>query len=193
MSAKPGEGIPAEPSAELHNDAADPEPQSAALLSATAEIERLQQENKRLTEQMLRKQADVDNFRKRAEREKQDFMKYALEDAVKSLLPVLDGFELAMNAEGGGEEYRKGIGLIHQQLMSALQKLGLKRVESKGQTFDPQLHEAIATHETSKHPDNQIVEELQPGYTFKDRLLRPAMVTVARHTSGDSSDAGATE
>lgn len=143
-------------------------------------IQKLQAEKKHLLDQLLRKQAELENFRKRAEKEKDDFLQYALFDAVKSLLPVLDGFDLALESGGSGEDYRKGVELIHQQLHGVLQKMGMKRVETKGRRFDPRLHEAVATIETDQCPEHEIVEELQRGYFFKDRLLRPAMVTVAR-------------
>lgn len=146
------------------------------------EARKLREENKKLTEQLLRKQAEVENFRKRAEREKDEFMQYSLFSAVKELLPILDGFELALSADGGGEDYRKGVALIYQKLASALQKLGLKAIESKGQEFDPHKHQAVATIETDEVPEHKVVEELQRGYFFKDRLLRPAMVTVAKNT-----------
>ena len=189
MSAKPGEEIPADPSEELQNEELPvPEPGGDPSQQLSAEIQKLNQDNKRLTDLLLRKQAELENFRKRTEKEKQEFMQYSLFDALKSLLPVLDGFELAMDANGSGEEYRKGIALIHQQLLNTLQKLGLKRIESKGLAFDPRLHEAVATLETNQHSDHHIVEELQPGYSFKDRLLRPAMVTVARSAGGESAD-----
>jgi molecular chaperone GrpE len=144
------------------------------------ELQKLREENRKLTDQLLRKQAEVENFRKRAEREKEEFMQYSLSSAVKELLPILDGFELAMNNDGGGDEYRKGIALIYQKLASALQKLGLKPIESKGQEFDPHQHQAVATVETDEVPEHNVVEELQRGYFFKDRLLRPAMVKVAK-------------
>ena len=147
-------------------------------------LRKLQAENKRLMDQLLRQKADMENFRKRAEREKDEFMQYTLFDTVKSLLPILDGFELALESEGGGDEYRKGVELIYQKLRAALEKTGLKAIETKGRQFNPRLHEAVATVETNRHPEHEIVEELQRGYYFKDRLLRPAMVKVAQRPSG---------
>ncbi|MCH8267200.1 MAG: nucleotide exchange factor GrpE [Acidobacteria bacterium] len=144
-------------------------------------VEKLLTEKRQLFDQLLRKQADLENFRKRTEREKSDFLKYSLFDAVKSLLPILDGFELALGDDKGGDEFRKGMRLIYKQLLDALQKLGLEAMEAKGREFDPRLHEAVMTMETSEYPDQQIVEELQRGYFFKQRLLRPAMVKVAKH------------
>lgn len=146
-------------------------------------MRQLQEEKKQLMDQLLRKQAETENFRKRTEREKAEFMQYSLFNAVKELLPILDGFELALGSDGGGEDYRKGVELIYQKLIGALKKLGLQPVESKGREFDPRMHQAVATVETDQRPDHEIVEELQRGYFFKDRLLRPAMVKVAKRRS----------
>jgi len=147
-------------------------------------VRKLQEEKKQLTEQLLRKQADVENFRKRMERDKEEFMQYSLLNAVKELLPILDGFELALGAEGSGEEYRKGVALIHQKLYAALVRLGLRPVESEGREFDPREHQAVATVESDQHAEHEVLEELQRGYFFKDRLLRPAMVKVAKRRGG---------
>jgi len=150
-------------------------------------LRKLQAEKKQLMDQLLRKQAELENFRKRTQREKDEFMQYALFEAVRTLLPILDGFELALGSDGRGEDYRKGVELIYQQLGGVLQKLGLKTVETKGQQFNPRLHEAVDTVETDQYPEHQIVEELQRGYFFKDRLLRPAMVMVARRRAGHNN------
>ena len=190
MSGKPGSKKKAD-SEQLATPPPAPEESSSAenLTPAPAPpaenleetIEKLLAEKRQLFDQLLRKQADLENFRKRTEREKSEFLKYSLFDAVKSLLPILDGFELALGDDDGGDEFRKGMRLIYKQLSDALQKLGLEAVESKGHEFDPRLHEAVMTIETSEYPDQQIVEELQRGYFFKQRLLHPAMVKVAKH------------
>jgi len=156
-------------------------PREEALEGA---VGKLQAEKKQLMDQLLRKQAELENFRKRTEREKEEFRQYALFDTVRSLLPVMDGFEWALRSEGNGEDFRKGVELIYQQLRGALQKLGLKTVETEGRLFNPRMHEAVATIETDQFPEHQIVEELQRGYFFKDRLLRPAMVKVAQRRAG---------
>ncbi len=157
---------------------------SSSEESAEETVRKLREESKRLSDQLLRQQAEFENFRKRTEREKHESIQYSLLNAVKELLPVLDGFERALESDGGGEEYRKGVALIHQQFSGVLQKLGLKPVESQGLPFDPRFHEAVATVETEEFPDHQIVEEFQRGYFFKGRLLRPAMVKVAQRKPG---------
>ncbi|MBI3896599.1 MAG: nucleotide exchange factor GrpE [Acidobacteria bacterium] len=144
-------------------------------------IRKLEAEKQQLKDQLLRKQAEFENLRKRLSREKEEFLQYSLFDTVKSFLPILDGFELALESDGGSEEYRKGVELIYQQLRNTLQKLGLEVMEAKGREFDPHLHEAIATVVTDQHAEHQILEEVQRGYLFKQRVLRPAWVKVAKH------------
>ncbi len=172
--------IPSPPSSEEAAPGEDFAPAAVGEETAEEKIQKLEAEKKQLLDQLLRKQAELENFRKRVDRDKEEHLQYALFNTVKTLLPILDGFELALQSDGGGEEYRRGVELIYQQFYSALQKLGLEAVESKGREFDPHLHEAIATMETDQYPDHEIVEELQRGYFFKQRLLRPALVKVAR-------------
>ena len=152
----------------------------AALLTA------LEQEKAALYDQLLRKQAEFDNFRKRTEREKKDSYTNASMDVVHALLPVLDALDRAVNAptpsgeEGDpGRELRKGVELIYKQLQETLGKLGLTRIETCGLKFDPHLHHAVEMVESDEHEDQSILEEYQCGYFFRDRLLRPAMVRVA--------------
>jgi len=178
--------MPAEGQKKMPNDFASPQSDPIEDFTPAAEtseeIQKLRDENKQLTDQLLRKQAEVENFRKRAEREKDEFKQYAMSEALKAMLPILDGFERALKADAGGEEYRKGIELIYQQLLGTLQKLGVKPVEAKGRQFNPREHEAVATVETDEAEDHEVVEEMQRGYFYKDRLLRPAMVKVAKRT-----------
>lgn len=149
--------------------------------SAEERIKNLEAEKKALFDQLIRRQADFENFRKRAEREQQEIRQYAEAELVSALLPVLDAFEraLAVPVVGGDEEYRKGVELIYKQLYDGLTRAGLKPVEAVGQTFDPFLHHAVERVETTDHNDQEIMAELQRGYTFKERMLRPALVRVA--------------
>jgi molecular chaperone GrpE len=103
------------------------------------------------------------------------------------LLPVLDGFKMAIKSPGEGENYRKGVEIIYQQFLTTLHRLGLEPIETKDQFFDPNLHEAVATLESEVHEDQQIVGELQPGFMYKQRLLRPARVRVARNSKSAQS------
>ena len=187
--------MPSEPSNEFMDESLSPETPGEDFTPASSEgaagdetVRKLREEIKQLRDQLLRKQAEFENFRKRTEKEKQDGLQYALFSAVKELLPVLDGFERALASGSSGEEFRTGVDLIFQQFYSSLQKLGVTPVETKGQLFDPRLHEAVATVLTDEFPEHQIVDEMQRGYFLKDRLLRPAMVRVAKGSSGDLRD-----
>ena len=101
-------------------------------------------------------------------------------DAARSLLPVIDNLALALrNASAKPDDLRKGVELIHKQLQDTLQKLNIQQIPAKGVPFDPRVHEAIEMVESNEVPDHHVLEELQPGYRMKDRLLRPAMVKVA--------------
>ena len=169
------------------DDAADPVQSAPAEPSRpsgdNAEYQRLKAEHDTLLDRMARMQADFDNARKRASREQQEYREYALSDAIKGLLPTLDSFERALQTSASEKsELRSGVELIYKQLQDSLSKLGLRRIPANGEPFDPHLHEAIEMVETSEVPDHQIVEELQGGYKLKDRLLRPAMVKVARNS-----------
>jgi len=148
-----------------------------------AELQKLRAERDTLLDRLARMQAEFDNARKRAAREQQDYREYALSDAVKGLLPTLDSLERALQV-GSAEksELRSGVELIYKQLLDALSKIGLRPIQAKGEMFDPHLHQAIEMVETTEARDHQVLEELQRGYKLKDRLLRPAMVKVARNT-----------
>jgi len=154
----------------------------AEMAGEQAEIQKLKAERDALLDRIARMQADFENARKRAARELQDYREYALADAIRDLLPVLDSFERALKSSSSEWDLRGGIELISKQLEDALTKLGLRPIPAKGAAFDPRYHEAIEMVETTAAPDHQIVEELQRGYKLKDRLLRPAMVKVARNS-----------
>ncbi len=155
---------------------------SAQQPAEPSETQRLVAERNALIDRLARLQAEFENARKRAMREQQDFREYAVADAVKSLLPVLDSFQRALSISGQqGSEFRSGVELIYKQLEDALSKLGLQAIPAVGLTFDPQMHEAVQMADTLEVPDHQIMEELQRGYKLKDRLIRPAMVKVAKN------------
>jgi molecular chaperone GrpE len=147
-----------------------------------ADVQKLRAERDALLDRIARMQADFENARKRAARELQDYREYALAEAIRDLLPVLDSFERALKTSASQKDLRGGIELISKQLEDALTKLGLRPIPAKGAAFDPRVHEAIEMVETTEAPDHQILEELQRGYKLKDRLLRPAMVKVARNS-----------
>jgi molecular chaperone GrpE len=144
-------------------------------------LDRLAREKLELLDRMARLQAEFDNARKRAVREQQEFREYAVANAITPLLPILDSLERALHFEGASAaDLHAGIELIYKQLLDALGKLGLSPVHAKGELFDPHLHQAIEMVETDDVPDQHVFDELQPGYKLKDRLLRPAMVRVAK-------------
>jgi molecular chaperone GrpE len=127
----------------------------------------------------LRTLADFENYRKRADREKADFFKYALAGTIKDLLPVLDNFDRALEHAEEGDDFHKGVSLIYKQLFDVLRKHGLKPIDESGVHFDPNIHEAVVTEEDPSVPAHTVVTILQKGYYLHDRLLRPALVKVA--------------
>ncbi|MGA9355310.1 MAG: nucleotide exchange factor GrpE [Terriglobales bacterium] len=149
-------------------------------IGAGSELEKLKAERDALIDRLARQQAEFDNARKRAAREQAEFREYAAADVLRGLLPALDSFERALRAGGDGSEFRSGVELIYRQLQDALQKAGVQPIVSVGRVFDPKVHEAIEMVDTTEVPDHHVLEELQRGYKYKDRLLRPAMVRVAR-------------
>jgi molecular chaperone GrpE len=146
-----------------------------------SDLQKLQAEIDTLRDRMARMQAEFDNARKRTQKEQQEFRDYAAADAIKSLLPVLDSFERALTVKSEAAEFRSGVELIYKQLQTALEKLSLQPIKATGEQFNPHVHEAIEMVDTADVPDHQVIEELQRGYKIKDRLLRPAMVKVARN------------
>src|SRR6202158_4000251 len=154
--------------------------------ATASETEKLKAERDALLDRLARLQAEFDNARKRAVREQQDFREFAAADAIKSFLPILDSFERALKAGGdsNSNDFRNGIELIYRQFQDALQKIGVQPIVSVGQPFDPRVHEAVEMVDTSEVPDHHVLDELQRGYKYKERLLRPAMVRVARNARG---------
>jgi molecular chaperone GrpE len=153
-------------------------------VGAASEVEKLKAERDALLDRLARLQAEFDNARKRALREQQEFREFAAADVIKNFLPILDSFERAIKAEGDPSDFRNGIELIYRQFQDALQKIGVQRILSAGQPFDPRIHEAVEMVDTTEVPDHHVLDELQHGYKYKDRLLRPAMVRVARNSRG---------
>jgi molecular chaperone GrpE len=154
-------------------------PADEAEAGDSEELARLKKERDALLDRLARLQAEFDNARKRATKEQQDYREYALAEALKSLLPIVDSFDRALASDESGPEFAKGIELINRQFHDALAKLGLQPVEARGQQFDPNLHQAVQMVESDEHQDHEVIDELQRGYKLKDRLLRPAMVRVA--------------
>jgi molecular chaperone GrpE len=127
----------------------------------------------------VRALADFENFRKRMEREKADFFRYATANVLRDMLPVLDNFDRALDHAEEGDEFHKGVLLIYKQLYDVLQRHGLKPIDESGVTFDPNIHEAVVREEDDSVPNHTVLAILQKGYFLHDRLLRPALVKVA--------------
>jgi molecular chaperone GrpE len=164
-----------------------PESEVAAVASAKADVERFR-------EQWMRTAADFDNYRKRSRKETDDARKAGREELLKELLPVFDNLERGLASAKGATDVKgviDGLSMILKQFEGTLGKVGISRVPTVGSSFDPSLHEAIQQIETSDHPPGTVVAEVQPGYLSGDRLVRAAMVVVAKPPAA-SSDADST-
>jgi molecular chaperone GrpE len=146
------------------------------------EIEALKAERDGLYDRLLRKQAEFENYKKRIDRDKVEFMQFASADLMKELLNTLDSFELALKnlaTQSGGQNMLRGFELIHKQIQDTLARFGLKPIEAKGKKFDPHFHQAVSTQATDDVEENTVIDEMRKGYQLNGRLLRPAMVSVA--------------
>ena len=136
-------------------------------------------ETAEMKDRYLRTLADFENFRKRSEREKNEYFKYALAGLLKELLPVLDNFDRSLEHAEEGDDFHRGVLLIYKQLFDVLKKHGLRPIEQAGVPFDPKIHEGVVSEQNPSVPSQTVVAILQKGYFLHDRLLRPAMVKVA--------------
>ena len=145
-------------------------------------LDALQREKDTLQDRLLRTAAEFDNYRKRMDRERRDLSEYAANDILKELLPILDNFERALQAPATAETdaFRKGIELIHKQMLDLLRKRNVKPIDALGADFDPNFHQAVIHEPSDSHREGEVMEELQRGYLIGDRLLRPSMVKVAK-------------
>jgi molecular chaperone GrpE len=169
-------GEPAESGAP---DAAQPaEPSEPARPS---DFDKLKAERDQLLDRVARLQAEFDNARKRAERERVEFRDYATGNVIEQFLPVLDNFDLALKSTGSAEQLRSGVALIVKQMEEILRQLQVVPVPAVGEAFDPRVHEALGAVERDDLPDQHVAEEVRRGYKLRDRLLRPALVRVAHN------------
>jgi len=153
--------------------------QPADTPSADA-LEELRREKEALQDRLLRTAAEFDNYRKRVDRERRDLSEHTAADVVGEMLPIVDNLERALAAAPESDPLRKGVELIHKQMMDLLRKRGVKAIEALGADFDPNFHQAVIHEPSSEHREGEVIEELQRGYLLGDRLLRPAMVKVAK-------------
>jgi molecular chaperone GrpE len=147
-----------------------------------AAFDQIKAERDQLLDRLARLQAEFDNARKRAEREKADFRDYAVGNVVEQFLPVVDNFELALKSTGSAEQLRQGVELIVKQMEEVLVRLQVTAIPAVGEPFDPRLHEALGTVERDDVPDQHVAEEIRRGYRIRERMLRPAMVRVAHNS-----------
>lgn len=160
---------------------------AATDASETAEgaptgLEILKRERDEYYDRLLRQAAEFDNYRKRIERERRAYAEQGVVDVLRDLLAVVDDFDRALSApvDEAAASYRKGIELIHAKLQELLRKQGVKPIQALGADFDPNLHQAVMHEASSEHREGEVIDELQRGYMLGDRLLRPAMVKVAK-------------
>ena len=163
----------------------DTSERNEAPANETAEadsLEELRREKDAVQDRLLRTAAEFDNYRKRVERERGEFATYASGEVLSDLLPIIDNFERALQAPATGDPdaFRKGIELIHKQMLDLLRKRNVKPIEALGATFDPKFHQAVIHESSDAHREGEVMQELQRGYMQGDRLLRPAMVKVAK-------------
>lgn len=178
---------------EVRTDQADPEV-TPALPSDPAELQKQLTERTKEAEEnyarLLRLAADMENLRKRQEKERADLLLFANENLIKELLPVVDNLERALDhgrQSEAPEAMLAGIDLVYQGFLKALAKFGVTPLESVGQKFDPAFHNAVMQEETEEFPDCSVIKDLQKGYLMNQRLLRPAMVVVARNPQNENN------
>jgi molecular chaperone GrpE len=172
------------------SDETQPAADGASLESLTAEqlkaLETRAAKADENWERLLRVTADLENYKKRAQREREEAIKYANELVFKKLIPVLDNFDMAalaaagQNHTGTAQSLQTGVAMIHQQLRSALLESGLEEVDATGKPFDPSWHEAVSEQESKDVPEGHVLQQLRKGYKMRDRLIRPATVIVAK-------------
>lgn len=164
-------------------DAAEATPAAGSAAATEESAQTVQAERDQFYDLLLRKTAEFDNYRKRVERERQSWTEGAIGDVITDLLPIIDDLDRALKVESGAEQadgYRKGVELIHKRLLDTLARRGVVTVESVGQAFDPHVHQAVVYEPCEGRNDGDIIEEFARGYLLGERLLRPAMVKVAK-------------
>lgn len=167
---------------EVNNEATVNEEEQAVEAEQNSELSKLQAQLEEQQQRVLRTQADFDNFRRRTQKEKEDLAKYASSLLITELLPVIDNFERALSTGTDNAEvssYAKGVEMIFRQLEGVLKAEGLEEMNSVGEPFNPEYHQAIMQVESDEYEEGIVVEEVQKGYKLKDRVLRPAMVKVS--------------
>ena len=147
-----------------------------------ATLRELEREKDALQDRLRRTAAEFDNYRKRVDRERRELSEFAASDVLLEMLPIVDNFERALQAPPGpeGDAFRKGVELIHKQMLDLMRKRGVTPIETVGADFDPRVHQAVIHEASDEHREGEVMQELQRGYMLGERLLRPAMVKVAK-------------
>jgi molecular chaperone GrpE len=158
----------------------DQDPQPAEDAQQPDPRDDLRRERDALQDRLLRTAAEFDNYRKRMDRERRELAEYTAGEALAEMLPIIDNLERALQAASVDDPLRKGVELIHKQMLDMLRKRGVKPIDARGADFDPNFHQAVIHEESPEHREGEVIEELQRGYMVGDRLLRPAMVKVAK-------------
>jgi molecular chaperone GrpE len=166
-----------------NNEDIKPEPPDGGTAVEALDIEEVQRQRDDYYDRLLRKTAEFDNYRKRVERDRQSMAESAAADLMRDLLPLVDDLERALKAETGSEAadaYRRGVELIHRQLLEILRRRGVTPIEALGTDFDPHVHQAVSYEPAQGRREGEVIEEFGRGYRLGERLLRPAMVKVAK-------------
>lgn len=179
----PAEGTDASPAARAQAEDV-PAPQESSLEDLRQKLVEKETEAQANYDRFVRERAELENFKKRMQRERAEALRFACEPLIRDLLPVVDNLERALeHSEGNGKSVVEGVQLVLKSLLDILERHGVKRIEAVGEPFDPTRHEAMARLESSEHEPNRVVEQHHTGYFLHERLLRPALVTVSGRKS----------
>ena len=190
---KPVEDKSEEPAAQAEEDTEAPAEETAEKeesaeeteITAEQEMAKMQQELEEANDTMLRLAAELDNYKKRVAKERESLIKYAAQDIIQQLLPILDNFGRAIESADKSKDcdsLLEGVRMISKQMYDVLERKGVSKIDAVGKTFDPTIHEAVMHMPSEEHPENIVIEELQKGYMLHDRLIRPSAVAVSKGT-----------
>jgi len=180
-----GEEMP-EDSAAASSETSDVEEKADEVTKLKEEIEKYQAEAKQNYDRYLRAIAEMENMKKRVAREREEYIKFAALSLIKKLLPIIDNLDRALNMSKESSDYEvlfKGVEMISDSLHDLIKKEGVEGIEAVGKPFDPQYHEPLAVEDSSEHPENTVIEELQKGYLMHGRVIRPSLVKVSKKTT----------
>ena len=178
-----------EHSGEHHDETIVAEDHSKEIEDLKRKLEGKEKESADNYDKYLRAVADLDNYKKRASREKTDIIKYGKEDIIKDVLPFMDSLDRALEHDTGDvQAFKDGVALIQEQLLCCLKKHGVERIETEGHDFDPNFHEALMQIDSNQHENNKIVSEMEKGYLLNGRLIRPSRVCICKKAKKEEND-----